>query len=128
MNCLLSVDACLIEILLLRRVGLYFQIESSVEVASPVIERTESMRPERQCLVEEEYTVGVPLVSINPLMMNGFIHLYQLDESTFIFFMGVNFLYANSIAPDGRLHSMASHLELYCLPMFHKKDARLNYK
>ena len=32
---------------------------------------------------------------------------------------------ANRIAPDGTPHSAASHLGLYCLPMSHKKDARL---
>ena len=37
----------------------------------------------------------------------------------------MKFLCANSIAPDGTLHSVASHLELYCLPMSHKKDARI---
>ena len=44
---------------------MYFQIEASVEVVSPVIERIESetVRPGGECLVEEEYTVGVPLVS-----------------------------------------------------------------
>ena len=34
-------------------------------------------------------------------------------------------LLANRIAPDGKLRSAASHLGLYCLPMSHKKDARL---
>ena len=28
-------------------------------------------------------------------------------------------------APTGTLHSVASHLRLYCLPLSHKKDARL---
>ena len=34
-------------------------------------------------------------------------------------------LSANRIAPDGTPRSAASHLGLYCLPMSHKKDARL---
>ena len=34
-------------------------------------------------------------------------------------------LLANSIAPDGTPRSAASHMGLYCLPMSHKKDARL---
>ena len=33
---------------------------------------------------------------------------------------------ANRIAPDGTPHFVASHLRLLCLPMSHKKDARLN--
>ena len=65
-----------------------------------------------------------------------FPHYYQLGESTFIF-RGVrsDFLffisffdeifYENRIAPDGTPHSAASHLDLFCLPMSHKKEARL---
>ena len=37
----------------------------------------------------------------------------------------MKFLCANSIAPDGTPRSAASHLGLFCLPMSHKKDARL---
>ena len=37
----------------------------------------------------------------------------------------MKFLLANRIAPDRTPHSAASHLGLYCLPMSHKKDARL---
>ena len=70
------------------------------------------------------------------ILTNGFSHRNQLGESTFIF-MGVSsdiyylshfsmkFLCANRIAPDGMPSSAASHLGLYCLPMSHKKDARL---
>ena len=32
---------------------------------------------------------------------------------------------ANRIAPDGMPRFAASHLGLFCLPMSHKKDARL---
>ena len=32
---------------------------------------------------------------------------------------------ANRIAPDGTLRFAASHLGLFCLSMFHKKDGRL---
>ena len=32
---------------------------------------------------------------------------------------------ANRIAPDGTPHFAASHLRLFCLPMSHKKEARL---
>ena len=31
----------------------------------------------------------------------------------------------NRIAPDGTPHFAASHLVLFCLPISHKKDARL---
>ena len=74
---------------------------------------------------------------INPYLTRGFSHHYQLDESIFIF-RGVksDFFYflshfsmkclcANRIAPDGTPLSAASHLGLFCLPMSHKRDARL---
>ena len=74
----------------------------------------------------------------NQLVTNGFSHPYQLDEFIFIF-RGIRsvfqFLFqflmrivsANRIAPDGTLRFAASHLGLFCLPMSHKKDARLIY-
>ena len=34
-------------------------------------------------------------------------------------------LLANRIAPDGTPRSAAFHLGLFCLPMSHKRDARL---
>ena len=37
----------------------------------------------------------------------------------------MKFLCANRIAPDVTPRFAASHLGLYCLPMSHKKDARL---
>ena len=75
-------------------------------------------------------------VLINPYLTNGFSHHYQLDESTFIFrgvssdfkflsHFSMKFLQANRIAPDGTPRSSASHLGLFCLPMSHKRDARL---
>ena len=36
-------------------------------------------------------------------------------------------LYANRIVPDGTPRSAASHLGLFCLPMSHKRDARLKW-
>ena len=69
-------------------------------------------------------------------MMNRLSHHYHWAESTFLF-RGVRidfsilfnflmkFLLANRIAPDGMLHSAASHLRLYCLLMSAKKDIRL---
>ena len=44
-----------------------------------------------------------------------------MDESAFIF-RGFG---TNRIAPDGTPHFAASYLGLFCLPMSHKKDARL---
>ena len=73
---------------------------------------------------------------VNPYLTSGFSHHFQLGESTF-FFRGIRsdfyflshfsmkVLCANRIAPDGTPRSAASHLGLYCLPMSHKKDARL---
>ena len=72
----------------------------------------------------------------NTYLTNGFSHHYHQGESTFIF-RGVrsdflilfNFsmkiLQTNRIAPDGTPRSAASHLALFCLPMSHKRDARL---
>ena len=37
----------------------------------------------------------------------------------------MKFMKANRIAPDGTSHFVASYLGLFCLPMSHKKDARL---
>ena len=37
----------------------------------------------------------------------------------------LKFPLANRIAPGGTPRSAASHLGLFCLPMSHKKDARL---
>ena len=43
----------------------------------------------------------------------------------FLSHFSMKFLCANWIAPDGTPCSVASHLGLCCLPMSHKKDARL---
>ena len=70
---------------------------------------------------------------VNPYLTNRFSHHYHLGSP--LSFLGVGcsnlfhflmkFLYANRIAPDGTSHSAASQLGLYCLPMSHKRDARL---
>ena len=76
------------------------------------------------------------MYSFNPLVMNGFSHSYHLDESTLIdrgfwsdfsfsFHFSMKILKANGIAQDGTPLFAASHLGLFCLPMSHKKDARL---
>ena len=78
----------------------------------------------------------VPISKFNPYLTNGFSHQYHLGESTFIFrgvrsdfyflsHFSMKFLCANRIAPDGTLRSAASHLGLFCLPMSHKRDARI---
>ena len=62
---------------------------------------------------------------------------YQLDESTsifrgirsnfsFLFHFSMKLMFANRIAPDGTLRYAASHLGLFCLPMSHKKYAKVN--
>ena len=55
-----------------------------------------------------------------------------MGEFTFIFrgvgnesHFSMTFLRANRIAPDGTPHSAESHLGLCCLPVSHKKNARL---
>ena len=74
-------------------------------------------------------------IGFNPLVTNGLYYPYQLDESTFIF-RGIksnfSFLYqfllkikiAKRIAQDGTMRFATSYLGLFCLPMFHKMDAR----
>ena len=74
--------------------------------------------------------------TFNPYLTNGFSHHYHLGQSTliirgirsdfeFLFHFSMKFLLANRIAPDGTPRSAASHLGLFCLPMSHKRDARL---
>ena len=73
---------------------------------------------------------------LNPVVTNRLSHPYHLDESIFIlrgirsnfeilFHFSMKILLANRIAPDGTPRLAASHLGLFCLPMSHKKDARL---
>ena len=72
----------------------------------------------------------------NPYLTKRFSHHYQLDEFTFILVVlgvififlsdfSMKFLCANRIASDGTPRSAASHLGLFCLPVSHKRDARL---
>ena len=73
---------------------------------------------------------------LNPLVTNRFSHPYQMGESisiirgirgnfSFLFHFSMKILYAYRIAPDGTPSFAASRLGLICLPMSHKKDARL---
>ena len=68
--------------------------------------------------------------------MNGLSHPYHLDEPTsvfrdirsnfpILFHFLMKIISANRIAPDGTPHFASSHLGLICLPMSHRKDARL---
>ena len=77
--------------------------------------------------------VQMILSSVNPLVTNVLSHHYYLNESililwgirsnfSFLFHFSMKFVKANRIAPDG---TPLSHLGLFCLPMSHKKDARL---
>ena len=47
------------------------------------------------------------------------------SDLEFLFHFSMKSLQANRIAPDGTPRSAASHLGLCCLPLSHKKDARL---
>ena len=49
---------------------------------------------------------------------------FLVDIFTFYLFL-MNGLYVNSIKADQILHFRGSDLSIHCLPMFHKKDARL---
>ena len=75
-------------------------------------------------------------LKVNSLVMNGLSHPYHLDKSTlifrdirsdysFLFHFSMKFMSATRIAPDGMPEFAASHLGLFCLPMSHKKVARL---
>ena len=48
-----------------------------------------------------------------------------MSNFSFLFHFSMKILSANRIAPDGTPRFAASHLGLFCLPMFHKNDARL---
>ena len=70
--------------------------------------------------------------NINPYLTNVFSHLYQFfrcvrNDFSFLSHFSMKFLQAiaNRIAPDGTPRSAASHLGLFCLPMSHKRDARV---
>ena len=74
-----------------------------------------------------------PQLLINPFLPNGIPLSYQLDQSISVLrAVGWYFSNSNRISwkknngdPDQRPHSAASGLGLGCLPMSHKKDARL---
>ena len=72
-------------------------------------------------------------------MPNGISHRYQLEQSIFVlrdvgwyfslvFKFKWNFVQANSRDTDQTQRFAASGLGLHCLPMSHKKDARLRLK
>ena len=93
------------------------------------------LNKDRDEAIVAETDISIPFL-IYPYLTNGFSHQYQLGESTFIsrgvrsefYFLSnfsMNFRQANRIAPDGPPRSAPSHLGLFCLPMSHKKDARL---
>ena len=65
-----------------------------------------------------------------PIIINWMSPLSYLGVLGVILFLflshfSMKFLHANRIAPDGTPRSAASHLGLFCLPMSHKRDARL---
>ena len=80
-----------------------------------------------------QYLLDMTLLLLNPHLLSGPIHPYQLDESTasfrgvwctfsFYFYFEYIFLLANSEDPDQTPHSVASDLGLHCLPMSQKGD------
>ena len=65
-------------------------------------------------------------------MTNGLSHPYHLEESIFILgasgvfiHFSMKFVKTIRIIPNGTPRFATSHLVLFCLPMSHKKDARL---
>ena len=67
-----------------------------------------------RCQVSVYRTIG-PLVIFRGIGRNF----------SFLFHFLMKILSANRIAPDGTPRFATSHLGLFCLPMSHKKDARL---
>ena len=64
-------------------------------------------------------------LKLNPLMMNGFTHLYHLGESIlifrgfrcglkFLFHLSMKFLYANRIARDGMPQNLWGYIVCLC--------------
>ena len=48
-----------------------------------------------------------------------------MSNFSFLFHISMNIIKVNRIASDGMPLLVALHLGLFCLPMSHKKDARL---
>ena len=73
---------------------------------------------------------------MSSLVTKELSHPYHLDESTFdlrgirinfsfLFHFSMKIMSGNRIDPDVTLRFVVSHLGLFCLPLSHKKDARL---
>ena len=60
-----------------------------------------------------------------PILITLMSPLSFLGASGGIFQLSMKIKYANRIVPDERPRFAASHLGLFCLPLSHKKDARL---
>ena len=54
-----------------------------------------------------------------------YVPLRALFLVSFLFHFLMKIKIANRIAPDGTPHFVVSHLGLFCLPLSHKKAARL---
>ena len=59
-----------------------------------------------------------------PILINWMSPLLFIGASVF-YYISMKIMKANRIALDGMPRFAASHLGLFCLPMSHKKDARL---
>ena len=55
----------------------------------------------------------------------SFLRISGVDFVLFLFQFFMKIMSANRIGRDGTPHVAASHLDLFCLPMSHKMDARL---
>ena len=66
---------------------------------------------------------------LNSFKPNGISHCYHLDQSIFIlrvvFYIFMEHSVCKQWRGDQMPHSAASGLGLHCLPMSHKKEARL---
>ena len=69
---------------------------------------------------------------INPFVTNGLFHPYQLGETTFILrgkgsklFIFISFFSMKNHGTNRIVPDRTSRLGIFCLPMFHKWDARL---
>ena len=75
------------------------------------------------------YFCNIKCLYINPFKPNEISHSYRLDQSISVLrvvWSYLSFLFnKNKIKHSVCKHSAASDLGLYCLPMSHKKDARL---
>ena len=69
--------------------------------------------------------MDIPVLIIWMSPLSFFVFRGIWGNISFLLNFSMKFILANRIAPDGTPRFAASHLGLLCLPMSHKKDARL---